>query len=78
MLEYRKVNDDILEVKETTMSFIKTFVRYSYYNIKTWYKSDVVKEPTNNPVCFIKMSENSINWVKKYYIPKIENYINEK
>ena len=46
MLEYRKVNDDILEVKETTMSFIKTFVRYSYYNIKTWYKSNVLKEST--------------------------------
>lgn len=67
MLSYRMINENILEVIETSHTFTKTSRSYWYYNIKTWYKSSHGKmnDPTDR-----KMNESDIEWVKKYYIPK--------
>lgn len=59
---------DILEVKETLMSFTSTEVSYWYYDIKNWKKSSHGK--INDP-CDRNMNRSDIIWVSKYYIPKV-------
>lgn len=69
MLEF-KMSGDILEVKETVMGFTRSSYSYWYYDIKKWtcsltgYKNE---RPSRS------MTENDINWVKKYYLFKINH-----
>lgn len=69
MLSYRMVDENILEVKETIHSFTKTKNTFWYYDIKNWFKSSTGKENDMNHMR--KMTQTDIDWVKKYYIPKV-------
>ena len=68
MLELR-LEGDILQVKETIMGFSKDRVSYWHYDIKNWMdNANGKREPLDK-----KMSQGSIDWVKKYYLPVLAN-----
>lgn len=58
------LDGDILKVRETTHSFFGSETKLIEYNIKTW-ESRVFPNP------FRPMTEEMINFVKKYYLPKV-------
>lgn len=58
------LNGDILQARETMYSFFGAETKLVEYNIKTW-ESRVYPNP------FRPMTESAINYVKKYYLPKI-------
>lgn len=66
-LQY-KLEGNILEVKETLMSFHDTRVSYWYYDIDKWLVSRFGKrgEAPVQP-----MDQSAIEWVKKHYLPKV-------
>ena len=66
MLTFQLVGN-ILEVTETTFTFTSTSKNVTEYNINTW-ESRTNKDP------FVPMTESSINWVKKHYLPKVGIY----
>jgi len=84
MLEIKYIADDIIEVKESIMSFHDTRVSYFYYDITNWicYNYRPVSTPMtaelirSNPAPDKKyhdekvMSESDIDWAKKHYLPK--------
>lgn len=63
-----KLSDDILEVKGCYLSFCGTTYDYHYYDIKKWKKSLAGKK---NDTPMYDMTKEEIEWVTKYYIPKI-------
>lgn len=67
MLNYSK-NGDILEVIEECLFFNKTITLYWYYDMKNLTQSSCGKK---GDVCDRLMSDNTLEWVKKYYIPKV-------
>jgi hypothetical protein len=84
MLEIRYISDNIIEIKESIFSFYNTKVSYYYYDIINWiryYNRPVSKPMTvelinSNPTPdkkyheIEKMTQSSIDWAKKYYLPK--------
>ena len=64
MLEYKLIGD-ILQVTEKIMGFTSTDIKIVEYNIKTW-------ESRVQPDNFRAMTQSSIDWVKKYYLPKVK------
>lgn len=63
-----KLDGDILEVKEVSMSFFKTQTLYFYYDIKNWFVSSHGKQHDKpDRPC----SQSGIDWVKKHYLPKV-------
>lgn len=58
------LDNDILKVKETMYSFLGTETKLVEYNINTW-------ESRVYPNQFTPMSEGMIDYVKKYYLPKV-------
>ena len=69
MLEY-KLSDDgtILEVHESILSFFDTKHSYWYYDIINWKcSSSGIKDSHLDR----EMDQGSIDWVKKYYLPKV-------
>ena len=85
MLKIKHISDDIIEVKEITMSATKTIYRYFYYDIVNWKryycrpcsKPMTIELIKSNPAPDKKchevedMHEADIDWVKKWYLPKI-------
>jgi len=69
MLEY-KLNGDILEVKQTIFSFTKTSREYWYYNIRDWKKSSTGQK---NDIPRQSMTQEDIEWVKRFYLPMVKN-----
>lgn len=69
MLSYRMIDENILEVKEAIHSFTTTKNTFWYYDIKNWFKSSTGKENDINHMR--EMTQSDIDWVKKYYIPKV-------
>ena len=67
MLSLKMLDANILEVKEVTMSWTKTETSFWYYDIVNW--TDCVNGKNEQP--FKKMTPNAIEWVKKYYLPKL-------
>jgi hypothetical protein len=63
-----KLRGDILEVRQTVLSFTVVVHTYWYYNIKTWCKSSFGKK---DDVPDREMTETDIAWVKRYYLPKV-------
>lgn len=68
MLSFKMVSENVLEVKETIMSFTKDKVSYWYYDIKNWKKSMF---GTEGEIPSVPMSAAGIDWVKKYYLQKV-------
>lgn len=66
-LQY-KLEGNILEVKETLMSFHETRVSYCYYDIDKWLVSRFGKR---GEVPVHPMAPSAIEWVKKHYLPKV-------
>jgi hypothetical protein len=70
MLTFKMDTDTgILEVKEVLMSFTKTQTQYWYYDTQKWLKSSHGKQgdtPDRG------MTEADIQWVKQYYLPKVQ------
>ena len=62
-----KRDRDIIEVKETLLSWSETTIRYWYYNLKTCMKSATGKK---DALLNFPMDQGSIDWVKKYYLPR--------
>ena len=58
------LDGNILKVRETMHSFFSAETRLIEYNIKTWEKRIY-------PNQFEPMTESAINFVKKYYLPKV-------
>jgi hypothetical protein len=69
MLIITRKPNGLIEVKETSMSFTKTKVSYWYYNTELWMKSSHGKENDVTDRC---MTKGDIEWVQKYYIPKLK------
>ena len=69
MLKYKLIGD-ILQVTEKIMGWTSTDIKIVEYNIKTW-------ESRVQPDNFRAMTQSSINWVNKYYLPKIKAVCNE-
>ena len=63
-----KLNGDILEVVQTLNSWARTDREFWYYNIKSWMKSITGQE--NSEIVQV-MDAPQIEWVKKYYLPKV-------
>ena len=62
-----KLDGDILEVKEVTMSFKDTKISYWHYDIVNWMdNANGKKSPLDR-----KVDPKRIEWVKKYYLPKV-------
>lgn len=72
MLEYTMESEDILRVDEKIYGWNNTEHRIIRYNIKTWESQlsyvDKKKWVTDR---WEKMNQSSIDWVKKYYLPKV-------
>lgn len=66
-----KLEGDILEVTENLYGWKRTITSYWYYNIKTWMKSSHGKQ---NDVPDRVMSQEDIDWVRKYYLPKVVSH----
>lgn len=66
MLERRRTEEGLLEVKQTLMSFHGTQVSYWYFDTQRWLRSlhgrqgDAPTEP---------MTDSAIAWVRKYHLP---------
>jgi len=87
MLDIRYIDNNIIEVKETLMSFNKDTISYFYYDISKWIRynnrpcskpmtSELIKSnpaPDNKYHDERSMTQSNIDWVKKMYIPKAEN-----
>lgn len=67
-LDY-KLTGDVLEVTETLIGWNSTKVTFWYYDIKNWLKSSHGKA---NEVPTRPMDQGSIDWVQKYYLPKVQ------
>jgi len=67
MLDY-KIEGNILEVIQTTFSFHKSVKQYWYYDIVNWKKS---ANGQRNEKPRIQMTPTDIDWVKKFYLPKV-------
>ena len=67
MLEFKKTGD-IIEIKETTMSFTDTKVSYWYIDVKRWKQSSTGRQ---NASVDRDMTPSAIMWAKKYYLPKV-------
>jgi hypothetical protein len=66
-----KINSDapdILEVIETIPSFHTSTITYWYYNIRTWEVSSNGKQ---GDIPDRQMTPSSIDWVKKYYLSRL-------
>ena len=63
-----KLNDNILEVVETSMSFTQTLKSYWYYDIVSWRKSSTGEA---GAVIDRDIEPWQIEWIKKYYFPKV-------
>jgi len=84
MLDMTFLSDDILEVKETSFSFMATKVTYFYYDVVNWicynYRPitqpmtvDLIKNPpppNKRHHDEKKMTDDDILWCQTYYIPK--------
>ncbi len=70
MLTFKMDTDTgILEVTEALMSFTRTKITHWYYDTRKWLKSSHGK-PGDAPDR--AMSEADIQWVKQYYLPKVQ------
>lgn len=58
------LDGDILKVRETMHSFFGAETKLIEYNIKTWQKRIY-------PNQFEPMTESAIDFIKKYYLPKV-------
>lgn len=65
-----ELNDNILTVIETTSSFVETKKRYLYIDVINWYKNGKTLTIDDTNMTF-EMSKESIEWCKKYYLPKV-------
>lgn len=62
------LHEDILSVVETTHSATRTTTQFWYYHIKDWTVSSFGRMgDTPDRPC----SPSSIEWCKKYYLPKV-------
>ena len=61
-----KLEGDILEVTEITMSANETRKFSWFYNIKTWEYREQGHDH------FWPMDDGQIDWVKKHYLPKVQ------
>ena len=68
-----KLDGDILAVTQTTHSFTNTSREYWYYNIKLWMKSITGKE---DAAIVQIMDVPQIEWIQKYYLPKVLDTLN--
>lgn len=68
MLE-RKLEGDILTVKQVLMSFHEITISWWYYDIKRWLKSQHGRE---GDVPVQPMTEEQIAWVKQYDLPAVQ------
>ena len=59
----------IIEVVEVIHSFVDSKITYWYYDINNWMKSNTGKKDAD---INMKMDGGSIDWVRKYYLPKLE------
>ena len=71
MLEIRRDPRGYLEVKVTTMSWTKYTIRYCYYDTEKWLRSSFGNQ---NDVPDKTLNEEEIEWVKKYYLPKLADH----
>lgn len=70
MLKFKLDSDTgILEVTEVLMSAVKTQTRYWYYDTRKWLKSS---HGTHGDTPDRVMTEVDIQWVKQYYLPKVQ------
>lgn len=87
MLNIKYIANNIIEVKETLMSFHKDKISYFYYDISKWIRynnrpcskpmtAELIKSnptPDNKYHDECSMTQRDIDWVTKYYIPKADN-----
>lgn len=66
-LQYNLKNN-VLEVIETIHGWKETKVSHWYYDIESWKVSSHGKQ---GDIPDRPMTQNSIDWVKKYYLPKV-------
>lgn len=69
MLTVKRLESGLLEVRQDIHGFYGTKTDYWYYDTENWRQSSHGKK--DDPVDR-KMSEDAITWVKKYYLPKLE------
>jgi hypothetical protein len=65
-----ELNNNILTVIETTNTWIETKKRYLYIDVNNWYKNGKTLSIDDTEMTF-KMSNMSIDWCKKHYLPKV-------
>lgn len=65
-----KLNGGILTVIEVTHSCNETFKKYLYININAWCKNGRTLK-IDDTIMDFKMTENDIDWCKKYYLTKV-------
>ncbi len=65
-----ELNDNILTVIETTNLFVETKKTYLYIDVINWCKNGKTLLIDDTDMTF-KMSDASIDWCKKYYLPKV-------
>lgn len=67
MLYRRMISPTVLEVREELLGPSTTKVNYWYYDIENWLSSQLGRE---GEAPSTPMAQGSIDWVKKYHIPK--------
>jgi hypothetical protein len=65
-----ELNNTVLTVIETTHAFFETKKSYLYIDVINWYKNGRTLSIDDTNMTF-KMSDESIEWCKKYYLPKV-------
>jgi hypothetical protein len=73
MLHIKMVSPEILEVEEIIHGWKKTYRKFYYTNIKTWQDltNPRATKQTENFKVAGKLADGSIDWIKKYHLPKI-------
>lgn len=71
MLEF-KLQNNILEIKETLMGASRDKVGFTYYCLKTWTVcSNGKPQPFERGSLWPPVDNGGIEWVIKYYLPKV-------
>jgi hypothetical protein len=69
MYTVKRTAPNIIEIKESILSFVDTKTTYWYIDTERWLSSYIGKQ---DEIPTWPMSEKQIEWAKKYYLPKIK------
>ena len=72
MLSFKKVSDEVLEVKEVVKNGNEVDIVYVYYDLGHSKKSVTVDHQIDKPVCEIPFTEKFMSWLTKQFYHQLQ------